>query len=104
MKRTIYSDNQGYLTPQVVIILGLITLFAGLTLLFNTELFQKVKDQPSTSSPIVSPEPSPRPSPYESTKSGACAQVITPAINPKTGERKEFPTPCDVPEGWQTVR
>ena len=32
-----------------------------------------------------------------------CAQVITPAINPETKEIKEFPTPCDVPEGWDVI-
>ncbi len=32
-----------------------------------------------------------------------CAQVITPAKDPATGECMEFPTPCDVPEGWITV-
>ncbi|HIQ50318.1 MAG TPA: hypothetical protein EYH56_03950, partial [Nanoarchaeota archaeon] len=32
-----------------------------------------------------------------------CIQVITPAINPETGECIEFPTPCDVPEGWKIV-
>lgn len=32
-----------------------------------------------------------------------CIQVITPARNPLTSECREFPTPCDVPEGWQTV-
>ena len=32
-----------------------------------------------------------------------CAQVITPAMNPSTKECKEFPTPCDVPEGWEKV-
>lgn len=30
-----------------------------------------------------------------------CIQVITTAKNPQTGEIKEFPTPCDVPEGWE---
>ena len=29
-----------------------------------------------------------------------CTQVITPAYDPDTGEAKDFPTPCDVPEGW----
>ena|SRR3989344_3750704 len=29
-----------------------------------------------------------------------CIQVITPARNPDTGEVREFPTPCDIPEGW----
>lgn len=32
-----------------------------------------------------------------------CIQVITRAKNPKTGEIKDFPTPCDVPEGWEVV-
>lgn len=30
-----------------------------------------------------------------------CIQVITPAKNLATGECKEFPTPCNVPEGWK---
>lgn len=29
-----------------------------------------------------------------------CIQVITTAKNAKTGEVRDFPTPCDVPEGW----
>lgn len=29
-----------------------------------------------------------------------CIQVITPARNLQTGEVRDFPTPCDVPEGW----
>lgn len=29
-----------------------------------------------------------------------CAQVITPAHNPETGECREFPTPCEVPSEW----
>lgn len=32
-----------------------------------------------------------------------CIQVITPAKNEETGECREFPTPCDVPEGWEKV-
>lgn len=32
-----------------------------------------------------------------------CIQVITSAKNRETGEVKEFPTPCDVPEGWDTL-
>ena len=32
-----------------------------------------------------------------------CAQVITPATNPDTGEVVDFPTPCDVPEGWEVI-
>lgn len=33
-----------------------------------------------------------------------CIQVITPAKNSETGEVKDFPTPCDVPEGWEVVQ
>ena len=32
-----------------------------------------------------------------------CIQVITPARNLETGETRDFPTPCDVPEGWETI-
>ncbi|MDA2922804.1 DUF5667 domain-containing protein [Patescibacteria group bacterium AH-259-L07] len=32
-----------------------------------------------------------------------CIQVITPAKNPVTNQCREFPTPCDVPEGWEKV-
>ncbi len=32
-----------------------------------------------------------------------CIQMITPARNPKSGECKEFPTPCDVPPSWEKV-
>ncbi|MBI2674742.1 MAG: hypothetical protein HYX22_03340 [Candidatus Yanofskybacteria bacterium] len=32
-----------------------------------------------------------------------CIQVITPARNPQTGEVRDFPTPCDVPEGWSRL-
>lgn len=39
--------------------------------------------------------------PVESPPALACAQVITPAANPLTKECRSFPTPCDVPEGWQ---
>ncbi len=33
-----------------------------------------------------------------------CAQVITSAKNPDTGEVVDYATPCDVPEGWEVVR
>ncbi len=38
-----------------------------------------------------------------STGEQVCAQVITQAKNPLTGEVKDFPTPCDVPSGWIVV-
>ena len=34
----------------------------------------------------------------------SCAQVITHAYNPQTGEEKDFSTPCDVPKGWVVGR
>ncbi|MDA2933927.1 hypothetical protein MYX82_06245 [Acidobacteria bacterium AH-259-D05] len=33
----------------------------------------------------------------------SCIQVITLAKNPLTGECRSFPTPCDVPDGWEKV-
>jgi hypothetical protein len=33
-----------------------------------------------------------------------CAEVITPARDPKTGVIKEFPRPCDVPDGWEIIQ
>jgi len=33
-----------------------------------------------------------------------CIQVITPARNSQTGDIREFPTPCDVPEGWDIIQ
>ncbi|MBI4468620.1 MAG: hypothetical protein HY650_04780 [Acidobacteria bacterium] len=35
--------------------------------------------------------------------SGPCIPVISPARNPLTGLCRIFPTPCDVPEGWERV-
>lgn len=32
-----------------------------------------------------------------------CVSVITPAKDPKSGVCKEFPTPCEVPDGWVKV-
>lgn len=32
-----------------------------------------------------------------------CIQVITRARNPQTGEIKDFPTPCDIPSGWEKI-
>lgn len=32
-----------------------------------------------------------------------CVQIIVPARNKTTGEVKEFPTPCDIPVGWEPL-
>jgi len=37
------------------------------------------------------------------TSADLCAQVVTDARNPTTGEVQEFQTPCDVPLGWDTL-
>lgn len=36
------------------------------------------------------------------TKDRVCVQVVAPAISPE-GICKDFPTPCDIPEGWKKV-
>ena len=33
-----------------------------------------------------------------------CIQVVTAARNPMDGEIREFPTPCDVPDGWEVIQ
>ncbi len=35
--------------------------------------------------------------------SGGCIEVIQEAKNPITGQVKTFPTPCEVPLGWQKI-
>lgn len=39
----------------------------------------------------------------EKTKIDMCIQVIAPARNKTTGEIKQFPTPCDIPDGWEQL-
>lgn len=48
--------RRGYLTPPVIIILGLICFFVGAALFANTRLFPKPKTQP-----VSSTSPSPKP-------------------------------------------
>lgn len=43
------------------------------------------------------------PLPSPSFDNQVCVQVITPARNPKTGECREFGTPCDVLRDWVRV-
>lgn len=65
---------------------------------------------PPVASPVEKPTPSPSavpgvpsPAPQPGRGDRTCAQVVTHAQNPQTGECKNFPTPCGVPEGWETV-
>jgi hypothetical protein len=54
------------------------------------------------------PEPAHEATPTAPTKpettDRVCIQVVTPAVNPETGEIREFPTPCDVPETWERIQ
>lgn len=50
--------------------------------------------------PHAPPAQAPTPTTGDTT---LCAQVLTPALDPETGSIVEFPTPCDVPEGWFIV-
>jgi hypothetical protein len=81
---------------------------------FSSGTLRKICSQPAMGTQEQSPKPSPsmRPSPEPSSaavpptgsKDRFCIQVITPARNPQTGEVRDFPTPCDVPAGWEPVQ
>lgn len=54
--------------------------------------------QPPPPTSLQSPTTAfPQPSPQ------ICIQVITPARDPVSGACRDFPTPCDVPAGWERV-
>lgn len=61
-----------------------------------------VVESDKTNSPKTIPENSQSQNQNQS-KDKICIQVITPAKNPETGETEDFPTPCDVPEGWKII-
>ncbi len=60
-----------------------------------------IPSQPRIIEPIKSIPSSSLPSREREKETGTCIQVITPAM--KDGVCKEFPTPCDVPDGWAKV-
>lgn len=51
--------------------------------------------EPDPGSSFAAPAPEPK-------GDRVCAQVITFAEDPQTGECVAFPTPCDVPKGWKS--
>lgn len=55
-------------------------------------------DVPRDASAVVYPEDE-----QKKGESTMCIQVIAPARNKITGETKEFPTPCDIPDGWEAL-
>ncbi|MBI4474920.1 MAG: hypothetical protein HY646_19785 [Acidobacteria bacterium] len=70
------SDFMGSLRITSTIPVG----FAGVNVLFPEGEFTGIN--------VVSPP------------AAVCIQVITQACNPLTSECRDFPTPCDVPDGW----
>jgi hypothetical protein len=61
-----------------------------------------VRKVASVPKPIFKPMPKPiEPKLPITSTPRVCIQVITPAYNPQNpSECKEFPTPCDIPQGW----
>lgn len=67
----------------------------------NVEISGDIKDGKVVVSELVMITVTERGEQYNKEK--MCIQVITRAKNPTTGETKDFPTPCDVPIGWEVV-
>ena len=83
-----------YFKPKIQLIIFLAVLI--LLILSILSLSHKLKIPSSNNSPFPSTNPTLKPRNRQT-----CIQVITPAIDPKTGKCQEFPTPCDVPNNWQ---
>lgn len=62
---------------------------------------KEIPQTPAKVEPIKPEQTKSQPVPLPKKESNACIQVITPAM--KDGVCREFPTPCDVPAGWQKV-
>lgn len=82
------SNQKGFTPLAVLVGILVLSLMAGGVYYLGTD---------------SKPKPSPTPIISQTQKPEVCIQIIAPAKNPKTGECKEFPTPCDVPEGWEKV-
>ena len=85
----------------ILILLAIALAVAGVWYIYS-EYF---RDNSSEQNMIVGGEKAPGNTNTETTRDDAkiCAQVITTAKNQSTGETKDFPTPCDVPVGWEVV-
>lgn len=103
----------------LVLIIGAAVLGLGLAKAFYPTKNPLIQDEQTTLDgelPYVFP---PATNPFEKTPPAApsgnnspaqaakepqlCIQVVTPAVNRDTLEIREFPTPCDVPEGWEAL-
>ena len=70
----------------------------------NTPPITSIPKPEETTQPEAEPDEKDKPPVLKrAPQNEMCAQVITPAKNPQTGEIRDFPTPCDVPEGWEIV-
>ncbi len=67
----------------------------------NVEISGELKDDEVTISELVLINATESGEEYNKEK--ICVQVITSAKNPNTGKIEEFPTPCDVPVGWEVI-
>lgn len=73
-----------------------------LVVLFGVIVY--VESRVPGSAPTTAPAPTEEVLPEATDNPVVCAQVITPARNTATGEIREFSTPCDVPDGWETIQ
>ena len=76
--------------------LGRSAIFAAILALTALFAAPAMAEQPTTATQTAVPEIQLQQGP------GACIQVITYGKNPGTGECKQFATPCDVPNGWDS--
>ena len=67
-----------------------------ITIIFLLLTYKSSSSFKETKNPNLRPTLQPR-------QKQACIQVITAAKDPLTGRCQQFPTPCDVPNGWQKV-
>lgn len=81
----------------LIVILIFFLVVAGGLLYFSLVLKKPLP------SPYQKTQPTTAPSPDVLLRKQFCIQVITPAKNPLTGECRNFPTPCDVPQDWETI-
>ncbi len=85
-----------------VILLIIIVFLFFVSILYLPKVLKKENPTTVVPTPVISLYPTTSENkPTEEPE--MCAQVITSARNSKTGECKDFPTPCDVPEGWEKV-
>lgn len=95
MDEQLENQNQGAsVQGKIVLILVILGVAASLYLIMASSrgLFPFSKEIIASPTPVPTPMVTPTPE--------FCIQVITPARNLLTGEIKDFPTPCDVPDGW----